>query len=140
LLTSFFAKSLLDFFTLRGKIQEELIFVGNIRGHSGERQYEGAVDTLRRLGAQVSAADISSSPVLRWFLTWRGYDLKQAFAGLIGLSNSLSLNATPALQINLIQRGLKLPRDYTDTDIAKIEATIRVRGTDEVRKTPSDNI
>ena len=70
----------------------------------------------------------------------READLKQAFAGLIGLSNSLSLNATPALQINLIQRGLKLPRDYTDTDIAKIEATIRARGTDEVRKTPSDNI
>lgn len=113
---SFFAKPLLDFLTLRSEIHEEIIFTGNVGPMvAGTTAYDRAAESLRRLGAKLQAANVAASLPLRWFLAKSGYDLGKAGRGLIGLSNSLAnADGSRALQVNSVQMGLRLPRDYTD--------------------------
>jgi hypothetical protein len=113
---SFFAKPLIDFLNLRSQVHEEIIFTGNVGAMVTDTPaYDKAVDSLRRLGARVQAANVSASKPLRWFLSRAGYDLHKAGGGLIGLSNSLiTTDGSRALQTNSIQVGLRLPRDYDD--------------------------
>ncbi len=122
LVTSFFAKPLLDFLDLKKRVFEEIIFTGNIGAMvANEPAFEEAVDDLRRLGAQLQATAATDSIILRLFLAKRGYDLMKAGRGLIGLSNSLhTQDGSRALQTNSVQVGLKLPRDYDDTMIQTI--------------------
>lgn len=120
--TSFFAKPLVDFLSLKKHVHEEITFTANIGAIVADTRaaaFDSAVDALRRLGAKVQATAETDSPVLRWFLGWRGYDLSKASHGLIGLSNSLHTeDGSRALHTNSIQVGLKLRRSYTD-DVLK---------------------
>jgi len=112
LVVSFFAKPLLDFLNLRSRVHEELIVTGNIREMAADTlPYEKAVESLRRLGAKVLATKDTESRLLRWYLSWAGYDLAKAGNNLIGLSNSLTIPDHP-LHTNSIEEGLQLPRTY----------------------------
>jgi hypothetical protein len=52
--TSFFAKPLVDFLSLRSQVHEEIIFTGNISPMvAGTADHLKAVESLRRLGAKV---------------------------------------------------------------------------------------
>jgi hypothetical protein len=125
--TNLLTKPLLAFWALCRSVQEEIIYVANISTpEKGNDRFERAVESLRRLGAQISAAQTSTHPILKLFLEYRGYDLGMASRGLIGLSNSLHLkDGTKAIHRDLIQKGLKLPRDYTDSDIREIQLAIK---------------
>ena len=57
-----------------------------------QKAYEKAVESLCRLGAKVEATNATASHLLRWYLSIDGYDLDKARGGLIGLSNSLTVN------------------------------------------------
>ena len=122
LVTSFFAKPLLDFLQLRSQVHEEIIVTGNVGpivAHSPD--FDKAMNALRRLGAKVQATNATGSIVLRLFLDKTGFDLRKAGGGLIGLSNSLAnTDGSRALQINSVQVGLKLPRDYDDEMLRNI--------------------
>ncbi len=118
-MTSFFAKPLIDFLSLRSQVHEEIIFTNNV-GKMGEHtdDFGKAVKSLRRLGARVQAVNenvsiLSLSLVflpLRWFLFKQGYDLRKAGRGLIGLSNSLAATeGGRAYETELIRAALKLP-------------------------------
>lgn len=127
LVTSFFAKPLLDFLNLRTQVHEEIVFTSNV-GHviAGTPDSNEAVAMLRRLGARVEATNVTASVVLRWFLSNVGFDLANAASGLIGLSNSLANeDGGRAVHKNSIQVGLRLPRDYDDERMRGIEARIR---------------
>ena len=121
---SFFAKPLLNFLNLRNKVHEEMILhTANIDTMTPPGlAYVEAVVSLRRLGAKVQAVNSTASGLLRWFLFIRGYDLPEAGHGLIGLSNSLHReDRFLAIHKNSIQMGLKLPRDFNDEQIARME-------------------
>ncbi len=118
--TSFFVKPLLDFWTLRSQVLEEVIFTANVAPIAAEDpRYRMTVDSLRRLGAKVLAMNIAESRLLRSYLSKCKYDLGKAGSGLIRLSGTLAANSDPAradsehdLRIrytNEIQFGLKLP-------------------------------
>lgn len=119
IVTSFFAKPLVDFLSLRSQVHEEIIFTGNISPMvAGTADHLKAVESLRRLGAKVQAMNenVSISSLwlvflpLRWFLSKQGYDLRRAGRGLIGLSNSLALtDGGSAHETKSIQVALKLP-------------------------------
>lgn len=119
---SFFGKPLLDFLNLKSQVHEEIFFTRNVDAMvTGTANYDKAVDSLRRLGAKVQAANVSASPPLGWFISKCGYDLVKAGGGLIGLSNSLAaVDGSRALHINSIQEALKLPRDYTDDYLRRV--------------------
>jgi len=103
LAASFFGKPLLDFLNLRGQVHEEVIFTANV----GQM-----VANTCRLGAKLHATNVTTSYLLRWYLSIFGYDLAKAGGGLIGLSNSLgNIVGSRAFHNNSIQVGLKLPRD-----------------------------
>jgi hypothetical protein len=122
-LGSFFGKPYLDFLQLKSRVHEEIVYAGNISEKAP--QYHQEVETLRRLGAQVHAIDGTAPKPLRLFLNCRGYDLDNAGLGLIGLSNSLEASKDErALEIALIQRGLKLPADHADEQLQQIEKRI----------------
>jgi hypothetical protein len=129
LVASFFGKPLVEFLDLRRKVHEEIVYTGNVSTMSLEipeekRRYEAAFENLRRLGAKVQATNVASSWPLRLFLRKTGYNLAQAGGGLIGLSNSLHLeDGSKAIQRNSIQKGLRLPVDYTDQQIKDIVRT-----------------
>ena len=54
IVTSFFAKPLVDFLSLRSQVHEEIIFTGNISPMvAGTADHLKAVESLRRLGAKV---------------------------------------------------------------------------------------
>ena len=67
LVTSFFAKPLLDFLNLRSQVLEELIFTANIDDETMPL-YGTARESLRRLGAKVLATNSTASRLLRRFL------------------------------------------------------------------------
>ncbi len=114
IVVSFFGKPLLDFLKLKSQVHEEIVFTANVGAMvAGTASYDKAVDSLRRLGAQVQAT--GASHPIAWLLSVLGYDLVKAGGGLIGLSNSLaSTDGSRALHIDRIQAGLKLHRDYTE--------------------------
>ncbi len=112
LVTSFFAKPLLDFFNLKSSVFEELVFIANINSITEEPPTQ-AEQTIRRLGAKVQATDLSASFLLRWFLRICQYDLDLAGRNLIGLSNSLGALGRH-VHIDRIEKGLKLPRTSSD--------------------------
>jgi hypothetical protein len=119
--TSFLGKSFLDFLALRGKVHEEMIFTGNIGpmvAHDKERCDEAA-DSLRRLGARrMRKLNVSAMWPLRWFFSFRKYDLATAGDNLIGLSNALTTNYDDRVpHITRIEIALKLTRTYTDDDV-----------------------
>ena len=88
--THFFGRPLADFMNLRKQVHEEIVFTGNIGAIVADTPaYDQAVRSLRRLGAKVQATAATDSRLLRWFLIYRGYDLRKAGGGLVGLSNSL---------------------------------------------------
>jgi hypothetical protein len=120
--TSLFGQPLVNFWTLRARVHEEIIYVANITGadQDGDR-YHKSVEMLRRLAAQVSATDVSAFGPLKWFLKWRGYNSERAASGLIGLSNELGAKGEKAIHKDSVEVGLRLPRDYSDSDIAKIK-------------------
>jgi hypothetical protein len=108
--TSFAAKPLLDFLNLRSLVLEEMVFTGNVNQMAkGTPAYGAAMESLRRLGAKVLATDVAAPPLLRRYLSIRGYDLTTAGRGLIGLSNSLDVSGRH-LQVDRIEKGLRLPR------------------------------
>ena len=113
LAASFFGKPLLDFLNLRGQVHEEVIFTANVgQMVANTSDYDKAVNSLRRLGAKLHATNVTTSYLLRWYLSIFGYDLAKAGGGLIGLSNSLgNIVGSRAFHNNSIQVGLKLPRD-----------------------------
>jgi len=130
LVTSFFAKPLLDFLNLRSQVHEEVIFTANVGPMAKDTPaYEKAEESLRRLGAKMHAANETTSSLLRWFLSKFGYDLAKASGGLIGLANSLDTNETweRAVQINSIQVGLRLRRDYNDERLRLLESKMQRR-------------
>jgi hypothetical protein len=110
LVTSFFAKPLLDFLNLRSQVLEELIFTANIDDETMPL-YGTARDSLRRLGAKVLATNSTASWLLRRFLSKWGYELAGTGGNLIGLSNSLNLPGR-SLHIDRIEKGLRLPSTY----------------------------
>lgn len=121
----FFAKPLLNFLNLRRQVHEEMILhIANIDTMTRPLglAYVETVVSLRRLGAKVHAINGSASGLLRWFLSIRGYDLPGAGRGLIELSNSLHRgDRLVAFHRNSIRMGLKLPRDFSDEQIAGME-------------------
>ncbi len=124
-LASFFAKPLLNFLNLRRRVHEEMILhTANIDTMTRPLglAYVETVMSLRSLGAKVQAMNSSASGLLRCFLSIRGYDLAGAGRGLIGLSHSLHKgDRLLAIHKKAIQMGLKLPRDFDDEQIARLE-------------------
>lgn len=85
-------------------------------------RYDAAVEELRRLGAKIQATSVAASSALRTFLAKSGYDLQQAGGGLIALSNTLHTeDGSKAIHKDAIQKGLRLPRDYSDERIKAIK-------------------
>ncbi len=87
LITSFFAKPLIDFLDLRRKVHEEIVYTGNIGamqlGQKEDRaKFDEAVEDLRRLGAKVQATNVAATWPLRIFRSRFGYDLGKAGRGL----------------------------------------------------------
>jgi hypothetical protein len=111
LLVSFLGTPFLEFRNLRKRVHEEVIFTGNIDPMvAGKPEHAKAVESLRRLGAQVQATDVAAVRPLRWFLSVRGYDLTRASRSLIGLSNSLAETHDIRLpRTNSVLTGLRLP-------------------------------
>jgi hypothetical protein len=125
LITSFFAKPLLDFLQLRREVHEEIIMAANLGSVSENAEIVDERKALRRLAARVEATAVTAPRLLRTFLARRGYDLTKAAGGLIGVSNSLTANdGARALHKNRAQTGLQLPREYTDQEIMEIAARI----------------
>jgi hypothetical protein len=123
LVTSFFAKPLLDFLNLRSQVLEEMVFTANVKDPN-MIVYKSAVESLRRLGAKVQATDVTALPPLRCFLSKRGYSLGVVGSNLIGLSNSLNVPGRH-LHVDKIEKGLRLPRTSTDEFIAAVKGEIR---------------
>lgn len=93
-------------------MHEEIVFTGNTGPMTtGTPNHDKAIESLRRLGARVQATNVSAQPLLRWFLSKRGYDLVVAGRALIGLSNSLEIIDGRSRCINRIQAALRLPLD-----------------------------
>ena len=111
LATSLLAKPWLDFLNLRSQVLEEMAFTANVNDEN-MTVYKSAVESLRRLGAKVQATDITALPLLRWFLSKRGYNLGVAGSNLIGLSNSLNVSGRH-LHTDKIEKGLRLPHTST---------------------------
>jgi len=120
LAVNFVAKPWLDFLNLRSQVHEEVIFTGNIGQMVANTPiYDKAVDSLRRLGAKVQTTNITAFGPLRWYLSFRGYDLPQAGGGLMGLSNSLA-EEDRGHYTDKIQVGMKLPREHLDEYLRQI--------------------
>ncbi len=122
---SFFAKPLLNFLNLRRRVHEEVILhsanIDTMTRPLGLAYLE-TVMSLHSLRANVQAMNSSASGLLRCFLSIRGYDLAEAGRGLIALSNSLHEgDRLLAIHKNAIQMGLKLPPDFNDEQIARLE-------------------
>src|SRR5579864_6571056 len=123
IVASFFGKPLIEVYDLRRRVHEEIVYTGDISGYQFEDEKQRpvfleAVENLRRLGAKVQAMNVSATESLRLFLSKRGYDLKLAGGGLIGLSNSLhARDGNRLVQTNAVQKGLELSRDYSDEQI-----------------------
>ena len=130
-MTSFFGKPFVEFLDLRRKVHEEIVYTGNVRAigfgiKENKVRFDEAVENLRRLGARVQAMNVSAAWPLRLFLEKTGYNLGQAGAALIGLSNSFHLeDGSRDEQTNAIQKGLDLPRDYTDEILKQVVAEKR---------------
>jgi hypothetical protein len=68
--TNFFGRPFLDFLNVRSRVHEEVIFTGNIGPMVAHKpDYERAVESLRRLGAEVQATNIAAVPPLRWLFS-----------------------------------------------------------------------
>ena len=70
---NFVAKPLLDFWSLRSQVHEEITFTANVGNVTGDRDgvREKAADSLRRLGAKMHAMDVTQTPA-RWLLSYGG--------------------------------------------------------------------
>jgi hypothetical protein len=115
-LVSFLGKPWLDFKDLRRRVHVEIIYTANIGGEVpdevkyDEKARNEAVGSLRRLAAEVYAAKASAVPALAWLFDKCGYNLVQAGAGLIALSNSLeTADGSRGHYRKSIEEALKLP-------------------------------
>jgi hypothetical protein len=120
--TSFIAKPLADFWNLKSQVLEEMVFTGNINDEH-MASYKASAASLRRLGAKVQATEVTTSWLLRWYLSIFKYDLSIAGKNLIGLSNALNVPGR-ALHADKIERGLRLPRTSTDEELEAIKQEI----------------
>ncbi|SED62764.1 hypothetical protein SAMN05519104_3958 [Rhizobiales bacterium GAS188] len=114
---------------LRSQVHEEITYTANIRGMLADAEgFKQAALSLRRFAAKVLATNVTTSPLLRLFLSKSGYDLTKASGGLIGMSNSLgSSDGSLALHLSAVHLGLKLPRDYSDEFLRQIETRMAGR-------------
>jgi hypothetical protein len=125
--TNLLAKPYLDFLNLRSQVHEGIVFTANVApiDVTGPR-YREVADSLRRLGAKVLTTNNTESRPLRWYLSWRGYDLVKAGNSLVVLSGCL-VDPNPALRIvqtDRIQEGLILPRDSSIEDVREAKEEI----------------
>ncbi|SEE85917.1 hypothetical protein SAMN05444161_7485 [Rhizobiales bacterium GAS191] len=129
LVTSFFGKPWVDFMNLGSQVHEEITYTANVRGMLADAEgFKQAALSLRRFAAKVLATNVTTSPLLRLFLSKSGYDLTKASGGLIGMSNSLgSSDGSLALHLSAVQASLKLPRDYSDEFLRQIETRMAGR-------------
>jgi hypothetical protein len=119
--TNFLVDPLLEFGRRRRAIHESLFFTANVANFSKAEAIENAEVELRRHAAALDALWATASfPVKKWLL-WRGYDVKNAAANLTGFSNSLRLeDGEKAIHRNLIEKGLRYARSYTDEEMQGI--------------------
>lgn len=125
--TNFFAKPYLDFRNLRSRVHEEIVFTANVAPIDPEcSRYREVADSLRRLGAKVLTTNKTESRLLRWFLSWRGYDLVKAGNSLVVLAGCL-VKPNPSLRIvqtDGIEEGLILPRSSSLEDVREAKEQI----------------
>jgi hypothetical protein len=118
---NFLGEPLLRFARLRRDIHESLIFTANISSIIRVEIQNAGYDELRRHGARLEALWTTAPQLVRRSWVFRRYDLTGAATALIGLSNSLSdATGSRAIFRTRIQKGLRLPRDYTDQELKDI--------------------
>lgn len=128
LTTHFAAGPILALYKLRQRIHEEIEYTKNVGWiHANgtidpkeKDRFDEAVRELRRLMAQLSALNVASPNMLRWYLKLRcllsgrqSFDLDKAVKGLTGLSNSLADPADHTDFISQIEDALSLPCSYS---------------------------
>ncbi|HEX4301921.1 MAG TPA: hypothetical protein VHZ78_03965 [Rhizomicrobium sp.] len=91
--TNFFADPILRFNRTRAAIYASIYYTGNVGGPANVEEVRAATDELRRLSATLRSLWHTSPRVIKfYFSTMRGYNLVDAAAGLIGVSNNLNSN------------------------------------------------
>jgi hypothetical protein len=118
-------RQLRRFYRLRAAIAEALILaypgVGSV-------PYDTALETLRGHAAALAAWRGAGSWAARLLLWSLGYDLARASAGLAGVLAVVDQDdaalAARALHGHQAELGLKLPRSFSDDEIAGIAGTI----------------
>jgi len=112
----FFGKPLARFYELRADAYR-LIFIGaNIGRYRFDAARTAAIYVdLRRTAAEIDVLGAVLPKSARWFLAWRGYNLVQATAGLLELSDSShKSDGLKAFHRVNAQQGLRLPIDPGD--------------------------
>jgi len=128
------------FLALRGSVIEELHFYANVDAGSPPKIREEARNRLRRLSREIYELDEDSTMPLHLYFSWRRTDLRLASEGLIGLSNCLPAqrDGSMALMRDMVERGMRLRRTYSDKDIRDIRARLAAKiGLADVRSTPT---
>ena len=90
--TNLIARPLLHAHEIREKAWEEILMTADTSSLDGH-QIEPARIALRRLAARASALDAAWPSPLRWLLRALRIDLREASAGLLGLSNTFAFSA-----------------------------------------------
>ncbi len=128
---AFFARHIVKFYDLRGRVREELYYTANVPGWSVDKEHvKEAQDHLRRLAAQLAALEVALTPPLPKLVAYLGYDLKKAAEGMTGLANSLVMTedalqgVTKAQCRTKAEEALKLPRFYSNEDIENLGAAL----------------
>ncbi len=102
---------IIRFFDIRRETREQLLYAANLPApKEGDKIYprlEAAQDTLRHLGAKLTAFSETTAAVI---ITKFGFDPEDAGNGLIGLSNTLHVYGEErARWRRQVERALKFP-------------------------------
>ena len=120
----FVGVQILEFRRIRQEIHEALFFTANVPYREGVEQQAAVADAaalLRRLAARLDALRVSLAPIPAWWLS-RRYDLREATAGLTGLSNCIGeKDGYAAVFRDQIERALDLPLSYSAEGMAALK-------------------
>jgi hypothetical protein len=106
--TNLIARPILHAYEIREKAWEEMLMMADTSAFDGD-QIEPARTALRRLAARASALDAAWPSPLRWLLKRLQLDLREASAGLLGLSNTFVFSADAAAYRHRACLALGLP-------------------------------
>jgi hypothetical protein len=116
--TNFFAAPLVEFRNLRKAVHESLFYNENVGDVSTDERINSATAELRRHAAALNALWVTAPLIVKKYLLWRRYNVESASSSLTGFSNSIHLqDGSRAIHRHRIQKGLRLPVDYTDVEM-----------------------